>query len=283
MSERLREARAKVERAETQINEINDLVGAFLAASPYALKSQVNRDHSREIWRYELTAKAPVAIAIVAGEAMHNLRSALDHLACAVAELHSGSSKGTYFPFGADAQIFEKQLSDKAKKLPVDAQNMIRALKPYGGGNDLLWSLHDLNRRDKHIELAPIQVGILTDMTTLVVTTGRIDTIGPRTGRHLVRDRQTGNFVQFIEGHQPRISTEGTPHIILETLPGHEEDFEIMTGLPSTQFEADFQPTFNVAIKKDGFAKHQPIAAEIVQMRDLVQSIFLTFERRFFP
>ena len=32
----------------------------------------------------------------------------------------------------------------------ADAKEAIDALKPYGGGNDFLWRLHDLNNIDKH-------------------------------------------------------------------------------------------------------------------------------------
>jgi hypothetical protein len=31
-----------------------------------------------------------------------------------------------------------------------DAQNAIHAIKPYKGGNDTLWRIHELNRIDKH-------------------------------------------------------------------------------------------------------------------------------------
>ena len=86
---------------------------------------------------------------VVVGETLHNIRSPLDQILSAVGELGKGAD-GVAFPFGENGDIFERALAKQKKLLPADAIDMIRALKPYKGGNDLLWAINELNRGDKH-------------------------------------------------------------------------------------------------------------------------------------
>jgi hypothetical protein len=58
--------------------------------------------------------------------------------------------KTIYFPVAENFQKYEK---DKHKKMYGASHvtiNSIDAIRPYKGGNDLIWSLHSLNNIDKH-------------------------------------------------------------------------------------------------------------------------------------
>jgi hypothetical protein len=93
----------------------------------------------------------PAELPACVGDAIHNLRSALDLLACDVVEYNGGNTIGVHFPFAADAVELEKQIKSKnLRRASPEAVALIRTLKPYRGGNVDLRGLHDLDIHDKH-------------------------------------------------------------------------------------------------------------------------------------
>ena len=72
---------AKLNRADRHIVDLGDLVERFLTSQPFAVERVVSEDGRRHVVRWTRTAEIPVEISLVAGDAVHNLRSALDHLA----------------------------------------------------------------------------------------------------------------------------------------------------------------------------------------------------------
>lgn len=92
----------------------------------------------------------------VVGDIVHNLRAALDLLACAAARNHCGEAKGVYFPFAHSKEDFASQIrAKKFEKAGPIALEILQNFRPYRGGNDMLRALHDLDIRDKHQQLIP--------------------------------------------------------------------------------------------------------------------------------
>lgn len=101
----------------------------------------------------------PDTVPMIIGDAVHNLRSALDHLACALAELEiptdseTGHS-GIEFPIYISEDKFNKSGAAKIKKLATAAKDEIKSLQPYNAGDNArlqyLWALHQLDIIDKH-------------------------------------------------------------------------------------------------------------------------------------
>jgi hypothetical protein len=96
----------------------------------------------------------PFDVLPAAGDVIHNLRSALDHLANQLV-LANGSqpSLRTEFPIAKDFRTYKTEKRAKVKGMSKRAKAAIDALKPYKGGNDALWRLHDLDNIDKHRSL----------------------------------------------------------------------------------------------------------------------------------
>jgi hypothetical protein len=87
------------------------------------------------------------------GDVLQNLISTLDHLAYQLVCVGSGSEGPftyVYFPIAGSALEYESQKLKKVKRMKPDAIKQIDAIKPYRGGNDLLWHLYELNNIDKH-------------------------------------------------------------------------------------------------------------------------------------
>jgi len=101
----------------------------------------------------------PVALRLLIGDCLHNLRSALDNLAYELAVAHHGG--GLPYPYFKDSEfaIFKRPMSTKEHKKRIGcvhpkAQRIIKRLQPYQHPTtywlDPLWQLHQLNNVDKH-------------------------------------------------------------------------------------------------------------------------------------
>jgi hypothetical protein len=75
----------KVKRANAHIQEIKARYGDFLALEPYRTFEEVDPKTGDQLIKVEATKQPPADIAIIAGEVLYLLRSALDHLITAVA------------------------------------------------------------------------------------------------------------------------------------------------------------------------------------------------------
>jgi hypothetical protein len=86
-----------------------------------------------------------------AGDVVQNLRTALDHLANhLVAVAGNTPSRRVEFPVAKDSTTYESEKARKVEGMRAEAIEAIDRLKPYKGGNDVLWRIHALNNIDKH-------------------------------------------------------------------------------------------------------------------------------------
>jgi hypothetical protein len=95
-----------------------------------------------------------------AGDVIHNIRAALDHLArqlvivgmdCApTIPLTDGELRQIEFPIAETSKKYESGKAAKTKGMLPEAIQAIDDLKPYKGGNDALWRIHELDNIDKH-------------------------------------------------------------------------------------------------------------------------------------
>jgi hypothetical protein len=305
---------AKIEWAKTEIDNLNERINAFFEANPYTLGSEVDQN-GIEVWRYA-PPKIPTAFSVSVGAILHSLRSPLDQMLSAIALQTHASPRGVGFPFGRTEDEFEAALA-KQKKLPSDAHAMIRTFRPFKeGGNTILFAIHALNTPDKHHPwLIPINQFTATNLETLIVLEGGdIYSVGPRAGRHFVRDMDN-NLSQSDHSKQPWIELSGAhatiglgldnrfsssakgfvtifynqsgkpaPGPVPPSLYDHteEDDMEILTTPPGTKFKAELHPSFNIAFREIEGLEREPVAAVLHQMRQLVERILPTFEKRFF-
>ena len=147
----------KIERTKRHIDELESAIEVYGATKPCIGTTGIDPKTGWDRICIEPPKIIPANLSVIAGDALHNLRSGLDQLACRLAE-QSGATitKDVYFPFGRDRDRFEASAKEKIRKLSPAAQRFICDLKPYKGGNDLLWSIHSLNLMDKHNLLVPM-------------------------------------------------------------------------------------------------------------------------------
>jgi hypothetical protein len=99
--------------------------------------------------------RLPVDIFSGAGEVIHDLRSALDHLAYQLAKVGTPSvepSRKVAFPIAKSAHSYEFIKPDRVAGMRPDAVAFIDALQPYKGGcnGDTLWRINELDNINKH-------------------------------------------------------------------------------------------------------------------------------------
>ena len=160
MSDLLRNSRLKVDRAKKHIADIKatiqELQDSFASTVEHDSKSGV------VALKYDSPEAPRIVneIALMFGDAVHNLRTSLDYAWVAVMrQINPAMVDGyTKFPFrealkGLDAALTGRKINVAAPRL---FDGMRTDIKPYRGGNDSLCRLHDLNIADKHLLLTPV-------------------------------------------------------------------------------------------------------------------------------
>ena len=154
----------KIRRAETHFSELVAGAKVFLAADPepYPIVTEDDPESRDRIYRMEIVRHPPAAEwGVLAGDVIHNLRSALDHLAYALCLAHSPSGtppSGTEFPIFADEDLFDQTARGgglyKIRGMSGEVQKAVRQLQPFQHGaaakSQSLWLLHEMSNIDKH-------------------------------------------------------------------------------------------------------------------------------------
>lgn len=162
MRTRIDSVQAKVRRAEKHIRDLEAAVSEFTKTEPYKLGVRPNPQIPQLIQAYICeAAEIPVEIPLICSDAIQNLRSALDHLVHQLV-LACGNTpdRDTAFPVSIGPTEYGRESQVKLKLVSPDAKKAIDDLKPYKGGNDLLWRLHKLNNLDKHRLLIAVGTSI---------------------------------------------------------------------------------------------------------------------------
>jgi len=174
-------------------NEVQSLLAAYMKPEPYVLRRDENRETGLSFW-ITLMREPDPDIALAAGDCIHNLRSALDHI---IYELSCHSQQqpidGTAFPIFRDPANWDSKYRNgkprissglyKLRAVPDAARKRIELLQPFQGYTPMYWQrdelleLHELDIADKHknlnlaaTRLPDISVGYGWDGPPLKVT-----------------------------------------------------------------------------------------------------------------
>jgi len=151
-------SRLKVKRAKQHIDDIDSAITGFLNSDFYTVSIDKDSKRGSNVLCIDIkpTPFPFHGAALVIGDALHNLRSALDILYYGFV---SGPTDWTTFPIRntreelivpLDSALEKKQITSAVYDLILDC------IKPYATGNHSLWGLHDMNIRDKHQLLVPL-------------------------------------------------------------------------------------------------------------------------------
>lgn len=154
--------RTKLERAAHHLSSFGALQEELKRANNDFIATRVSGDGSQREYFLQHDPIIPTGFATAAGDTLHNLRGALDHLAYSLsvagpgglAALSNQDLKGIYFPITVGGRPEYRALPSRALLLRYARQGVepvLDAVEPYrGGAGDLLCSLSALNNIDKH-------------------------------------------------------------------------------------------------------------------------------------
>jgi hypothetical protein len=165
----------KIDRAREHKEAAEKAVDDWLETDAYTISREVDPETGDTVRGAQIQAPPPNRISLLIGDSVQNLRSALDHVVYALAE----SRLGTLSPEVEALLIFPIAGCENSKRQPVDGADLfdravqrdwlsglnddaiafIKQEQPYHWGSPgfrfhWLWTLHDLNRIDKHRRLA---------------------------------------------------------------------------------------------------------------------------------
>lgn len=151
-------ANLKLERASERISELSELLRE---KRPFRYVVETNTI-TRQRATYAKKNEAVIDRAsIIAGDAAHNIRTALDHAWWDIVSPHvegERALKAVQFPFSETAARLKEAVANRlAKRVSVRFFDAVVALKPHGeaGGNRLLYLIDQLDIPDKHRTLTP--------------------------------------------------------------------------------------------------------------------------------
>jgi hypothetical protein len=143
--------RLKVKRARYHMGDLMEQIRAFLLRTPFYLEIVAGDKLGEKAWIIRVREEVPPDFSTILGDALHNLRAALDLLACELVRLNGNSDDDVAFPFARSAVHLEEVIKSKQlTRASAPAVALLKSLQPYRGGNDVLVAIHDLDILDKH-------------------------------------------------------------------------------------------------------------------------------------
>lgn len=169
----------KPNRAKAHIVELSNAIDAFMASKPYNVDFKENLQARERTYYVNFVKQIPLDLSAILGDAIQNLRSALDHLAAHLVSIGPPGprTKRIYFPIFESVAEYEAGKMGKIQGVGKVAMQAIDAVQPYKKGNGwALWDLHVMNNVDKHNLLIPVW-GSLTSHSFPKSEKGKMDSL----------------------------------------------------------------------------------------------------------
>jgi hypothetical protein len=256
VSDRFGSAWLKIRRAQKHINDLEAEIVAFWATNPYVIEEVGSPKTGPGAYRIAGMPKPlPDVIPLITGDAAHNLRSALDHFACAAVPLVTSH---VAFPViqkpNPTAIQWRNEVRDRlpgASQQLIDAVLDVEAYDP-GSGRDTIWAVSHLDRVDKHrlvVNVAVAHTAIEFDAAEL-----------------LARD-----FPDFLpQGKE----FPATPLALRPATLERVERGLALFGVESTEgFKADPKFRFEVVLGEPDPLKDQPVVVTLRRVADAIETL----------
>ena len=155
----LRHAELKTARALEHLEALKVELKRFYDSSPYTITRSDNVESGKHVVRVQMKDVSD-RTAILAGDFVHNLRSALDHAVFSLAVYATKAVPKKRLQWPVLETPNDKALKQQTGGVPAEAVAIMESLQPYheGAGEAFkrspLWQLHKLDIIDKHRRVA---------------------------------------------------------------------------------------------------------------------------------
>jgi len=252
----------KTNRAKEHKKNLEAEIATFLNTNPYKVSTKIDAKTKRLIYYIQSADDLPKNIALTTGDIIQNLRSSLDQLAYQLFLQNSGSTaqgRHIQFPISMDLSGYEARKGTDTNGISSQAKNLIDAIKPYRGGNDRLWQIHELSNIDKHRTL--VTVGSSYRSMDL--------------GAHMSAAMKEA----FPDRRIPSISAFFKPADSLFPLAVGKELF---IDRPDAKPLPDMQFRFDIALNEPGIVDGEPLLEAVQAMIDTVGALVPTFSHQYY-
>lgn len=261
----LTDARLKIQRANHHVHDIEREILAFVSSEPYLVIGEIESKTGDEVYRAKIRKEIPSMWGVIIGDAIHNMRAALDIVATAIVVANSGNGDNVYFPFGNTPQHFETQLAEKVKGAPQVAIDLIRRFKPYKGGNMPLWQIHRLDRLNKHQLIIPVGAAHRAIIPDILGTATAV----PGDPREKILKEAAALKTDVLSNDRQYPMKDGT------------EVYRIPANARG-DIKGNIFCTFDVAFGEGQIVEGQAVMPTLIQFGQLVEEIINTFGRTIF-
>ena len=251
----------KIARAEKHAADLETEVKTFLFSRPYEVS--VMRDSAGKPVYYLSSVKpTPLGLSSITGDAIQNLRSALDHLAFQLflsgTAGKDGEGRHIYFPIGEDKDGFERSLGGKTGGIQSAAIEAINNIEPFAGGKGhQLWILEQLNNTDKHRSL--ITVG--SALRSVDIGSHLMRSIE----KSMAKDKATWGDTKPPEMNLPLVPAD-------RMFPLKVGDI-LFIGAAGDEFDEKMKFAFDVSLNEPGVVDGRPLIETLQQLIKAVKDV----------
>jgi hypothetical protein len=269
--ERLALIQIKIERAKKHIIDLKGEIDAFLGTQPYGVVINIDSKTGKMSYQVSKITPTPRIIAAISGDAIQNLRTALDHLAWHLLLVCLGTTASDFrfhFPIANTANEYKSLIDRKVQRLRRDAIEAFRKIEAYQGGNGhQFWVLNRLNNIDKHRSI-------------IVVGSGSHGTnLGALVQRMALRNmEQSGRYgPSFKAAEFPKLDAFfGLADDVRPLLKVGDALIENLTPDMEMDEQRDF--TFDIALNEPKVIEAKSLIETVQHFADLVSNTVLLFK-----
>jgi hypothetical protein len=255
----VRGVRAKLARALHHLEALYTDISTFTERHPATLGSP--HQVSDEVWVYHavLSQPYPIEWSVRLGEAVHDLRSALDNTVSVMTAARGGDVNTSAFPVYDSADKFQRHGSRKIAALPEEARAFIEGLQPYASESVIphyLHSLEEMWNADKHrlmqpwgLQLGERDVRFTVDPETVVI-------VGELWAPRVIQNGAPALLLRF-SGRPTKVQMEGDVAfgVAIETPDDPEGEYG---GTLFSLYDGVVSVVHALLAMMDGFPAHPP-------------------------
>jgi hypothetical protein len=213
-------ARLKLRRAEEHIHAFGEESVPYLNSHFCHIDFKGDGDFRR--YFLVVDEPPPLRLSAILEDAVHNIRSSLDHLAWQLVLVNGQQpTNRTVFPIFETDAAYQKQKTLIVKGMPPKALTLIDELQPYFGGrtplNDPLWFLYQLDNADKHRTLNLTQGRLVPAVVSIITQKSRVEPVTVAGGVvHNGAEVASFRLADFRLDEYVKVDGEGTSLITLD-------------------------------------------------------------------
>ena len=163
----------KLKRAEQNIINLDSEISLFIQSGRYPVIPDQNSEEWKEALAYHRSKTVPLRFSVLAGEIVHHLRSCLDHIIWHFADA-AGRATPIEFPVFKTEPMKQSEIDRYEGKIKgikkAGVLYLISEMQPYkaraDAANHALLIIHNMDRFDKHRELAIVDSSVEVDFST---------------------------------------------------------------------------------------------------------------------